>query len=148
MDSYLEEIFKTCGDGLSINFDQEWVIKTYYDYIGLFPMLAQTKYMVADEENGKCKQIVFFMENEVARFANDKFEIFPIKNRIKQISIDELEFYNSDTRKNISKLSLKLETDLGLVIELKEAGKRAKTEYLSKLLEGYLLPNLKQRIDQ
>jgi len=143
MENSFENVLKTCGDGISINIDRDQIAQIYYDYLKLFPILSETKYMIADERNKKLR-LLFLMQESAAEITGGKFELFPIKNQIIGISIHELTFADANTRKHIQKISFSFRTDFGLEVHLEEDKLKAKSQYLIRILNEYLFPNLKK----
>jgi hypothetical protein len=143
MENSFENILKTCRDGISINVDRDQIAPIYYDYLKLFPTLSGAKYMIADERNKKLR-LLFFMEENAVEITGGKFELFPIKNRIVGISIHELTLADPNTRKHIQKISFSFRTDFGFEVPIEEDKLKVKIQYLVRMLNDYLFPNLKK----
>jgi hypothetical protein len=143
MENSFENILKKCRDGISINVNQEQIAQIYYDYLGLFPTLSEAKYMIADERNKELR-LLFFMEESAAEITGGKLELFPLKNRIIGILIHKLTFSDSKTRKHIQTISFSFRTDFGLEVHLEEDNLKVKCQYLVRILNEYLFPNLKK----
>ena len=147
MEKDFEKILKLCENGTS-NIDHDQIRSKYFDYLELIPDLANTKYMLAEKKESDPYRLVFFTEENIiiAPF-NGTCEVFPIKGRITNVSILEVKFtvQDRDRDRQVWSIRFSFRTDLGLdmILEETEPGKKRST-YLVRILQEYILPNLKK----
>ena len=142
----IKEILTACEDGLGIHIDRDIIANLYDSYISLFPTLSGTEYMFVQEKENECESIWFFMKENIgiATIQDGKFELFPIKNRITRMVLEELKYADPRSRKGIITISFSFQIDSEKVRTLKEGGSRKKCTYLLRLITDYFLPNLVQ----